>query len=145
MSGTIEYGFDVEPSTIALSASLIQIANIVAAFPANYMILKLGLKKSLLISMAMVTVGGGTRMFINQSFYFVQAGQFIIGLAIPIVMNSQLTFIQTWYTEAQRGIYISIFGISNPIGTCLGFVLPTLLIKEYTDDKDKTRNSAFMF
>jgi len=117
----------------------------VAAFPANYIILKLGLKKSLIISMAMVTVGGGIRMFVNQSFYFIEAGQFIIGLAIPIVMNSQLAFIQTWYTEKQRGIYISIFGISNPIGTCLGFVLPTLLVQEYPGDKDKTRNSAFMF
>ena len=83
-------------------------------------------------------------MFVNDSFWYIQIGQFIIGLAVPIILNSQLAFINTWYDESSRGVFIALIGLTNPIGTCIGFVLPSVFITKY-DEQKKTRESCWFF
>jgi sugar phosphate permease len=78
--------------------------------------------------MALVGLGSGLRLFINYWFYSVHVGQFIIGLALPLIFNAQIKFVGTWFEEKQRGVWISILALSNPIGVCIGFVLPQFLI-----------------
>jgi sugar phosphate permease len=78
--------------------------------------------------MALTGLGSGLRLFINYWFYSVHVGQFIIGLALPLILNSQIKFVGTWFEEKQRGLWISLLAISNPVGVCVGFVLPQFLI-----------------
>lgn len=54
---TITFAYGIEVKTVELSPALMQIANIFAAFPANYLVLKIGVRKSLIIGMCIVTIG----------------------------------------------------------------------------------------
>jgi sugar phosphate permease len=78
--------------------------------------------------MAFVGLGSGLSLFINYWFYSVHVGQFIIGLALPLIFNSQFKFVGTWFEEKQRGVWISLLTLSNPFGVCIGCVLPQFLI-----------------
>ena len=80
-------GFEKSEHVVNLTFSIYLIATLVVGIPSNYIILKLGIRKSCFIASILFTVGAIFRCFFIKHPYFVYAGQFIAGMGAPLAQN----------------------------------------------------------
>ena len=85
--------------------------------------------------MTLVAFGFMLRVLINQSIYFVFAGQILIGLGTPAIMMVKTKFITLWFDENERGLWITFAAMGNPLGLLLGFLMPVFLVDQTLSDR----------
>lgn len=77
ISATVSTVFDQSVPTITLSTTIYSFAGVVFGIPANILVAKIGIKKSVFITALLFTIGTGMKLFFRTNFYFVHAGQAI--------------------------------------------------------------------
>lgn len=84
------YGMTI--ATINLATSLFSFASLITGIPANVIIIKLGVRKTVNLANLLFLVGNVLKMGVNKNVYFVHVGQLIGGLGSPFVQNSVAMF-----------------------------------------------------
>lgn len=79
--------YDQSFNSVNLTFSLFLIATLVLGIPSNYIIARVGVRGGLIICVMLLTVGTCMRVMLNQSFYWMQVGQFIAGMGAPLAQN----------------------------------------------------------
>lgn len=97
ISATVSKVFDQSVPTITLSTTIYSFAGVAFGIPANLLVGKIGIRKSVFVAVLLFTVGTGLRLFFTTNFYFVHAGQAIQGLGSPFVSNAIGGFSAHWY------------------------------------------------
>lgn len=80
--------YDVNYTTVTLTMALYLLATVVIGVQSNNIIIKMGLRSSLLICCLIMAFGCAIRLFIGWGFFFAIAGQFIAGMASPLGQNA---------------------------------------------------------
>lgn len=89
--------YNVDLDKINLTASAFSLASILTGLPANYFVFRLGIRKSLLISLGFFFAGNGIKLLASVRFEFVLLGQFVAGLGVPFITNCTAKFAAHWY------------------------------------------------
>jgi predicted MFS family arabinose efflux permease len=101
--------FDTSIPMVTFSSTIYSFSGILFGIPANMIVAKIGIKKSVWICALLFTIGTGIRRFFFQkNFYFVLIGQAIEGIGGPFVCNAIGGFTEHWYTGKKVGISVSI-------------------------------------
>lgn len=90
--------YDVDLDKINLTASAFSFASMITGLPANYFVYKIGIRKSMLISLGFFFAGNGVKLLASVQFEFVLLGQFVAGLGVPFITNCTAKFAAHWYT-----------------------------------------------
>lgn len=98
--------YDIDLDQINLTASLFSLASMISGLPANYLVFKFGIRKSLLVSCGFFFAGNSIKLLATVRFEFVLLGQFVAGLGVPFVVTCTAKFAAHWY-EAGRPVIFS--------------------------------------
>lgn len=106
------------------------------------------------MSLIVFLVGTILRCFIAKHIYLVIIGQFFNGFASSFIANLQIKVISEWFdakevnllklkiekSNLQRGIWITLSGLANPLGSLLSNLLPVIMITiNGTADKETNK------
>jgi len=130
---------------VTLPTSAVLMTSVLLSFPSISIIQRFGIDLSTKIAMILLAVGLGGRALINLNFYSVLIGQIVVGLGFPIIANIQGKFITIWFDEKERGLWIAICTMANPLGTLFSFLLPIIMIDFKEMDKDKGKIHVFYY
>ena len=110
-------------------------------FPSTYILDKYGLRFGIIVGLIFTTVGLWMRCLINRSFWFVVAGQTLLGIGQPFIYNAPAKVTSNWFTAKYRVISTMLGTTANLLGNLLGFLLPNFFItpkfdrfQTYTND-----------
>lgn len=134
---TLVEHYELNTSTVVLSSTLFLIGNAISVFLVFPINKNLGLSWTIRIGLIFNFVGAGLRIFINQSFYFVLFGQFLMGVSSCFVYNNQMEFNFNWFHPKNRAIYNSILTLSVYIGGGLGNSVPLFFVDNKLDSQEE--------
>ena len=126
--------YDLDSSFCATCTAILCFSFALSALPLTLFSISFGLRKSILLSVLFFIVGNGFRFFIDKSHLFVYLGFFIIGLGFPLVFNSQMSLVNTWFHPKKRNMINALTSLFSPIGGGTAQLLPTFFLK--TAEKD---------
>lgn len=132
ISETTVVTYDVTNDKITLTTTLCQIAQVLMALPSIKIASTCGVRMSVTIGALLITLGFLCRTLINQSLYYVAAGQFIAGSGGPLIGVLQARVVTDWFNKDQRGVWLALGGLGPVLGVMVGFVMPLFFI---TDSK----------
>jgi MFS family permease len=92
-------GASHEDDVVNLTFSIYLIATLVLGIPSNYLISKLGMRNSSMIASLVFTAGAVVRCFFTRHSMFVYLGQFIVGMAAPLIQNSIYVYSKQSFTK----------------------------------------------
>lgn len=78
--------------TINLASSVFSFAGLVTGLSANFVIHKIGIRKSTILSALLYTVGMAITLLINVNWYLLHAGEIVAGLGAPFVQYGIANF-----------------------------------------------------
>jgi predicted MFS family arabinose efflux permease len=92
---------------------------------ATQMYNKMSLRKVLLICSIMIVAGAWMRMLVvfNNQFWWVIAGQTIIGMSSPITTGAVSIIANFWFADNERGRATALMLVSNPLGILTSFLI----------------------
>lgn len=80
----------------------------VVNFFAVYVIEKQGLRSSLIYGVCLQSVGFWLKQFVNHQFNFVIAGQVLLAIGQPIIMNLAVKVSFAWFARKERVFATSV-------------------------------------
>lgn len=120
----LSYAFIAVQSHRAMGVSVGDIGDLAAIFPLMYVILALPFgrwldvrfEQALAVGAVLTGVGGLLRLVSPASFGWALAGQFVIAVAQPLVLNSITKVAARYFPERERTAAISIGSVSLYVG-----------------------------
>jgi MFS family permease len=108
---------------------------------ANYVIDKLGPRRSIQICLIIEILGCFVRTIKSEDVFFMGLGQSIIGIGNPFVTNSLSKVSNQWFTPQKRVKMTSIMSSSYMFGLSFGFLLTSMVWSvEVSEDTQSVRN-----
>ena len=89
--------YGLSDSEINLATSLFSIGTLVTGFPAEKLILAIGLRNSSLVGAGLMFLGMAFKLLINVNVYSVHVGTFLAGCGAPLFQNSIAYFGAMWF------------------------------------------------
>jgi MFS family permease len=129
-------GASHEEDVVNLTFSIYLIATLVLGIPSNYLISKLGIRRSCMIASLVLTAGAVVRCFFTRHSMFVYLGQFIVGMAAPLTQNgiyvySKQTFSKQKVASAEQlSLVVALMVGCELFGLAMGSILPSFLLPE---------------
>jgi fucose permease len=74
LADAVSDAYNINISTINLSSSLFSFACLITGIPANFLIIKLGVRNTTIIANLLFVAGNVLKLFVNENIYFVHAG-----------------------------------------------------------------------
>ena len=108
-------------------------------FPSVLALDKYGLRVGVLIGIFGTTAGLWLRCLIQQSFWFVIAGQTVVAFAQPFLYNAPALVTSNWFPYQERSVATMVGTSANLFGVGLGFLVPKMFISVYDDSADYTQ------
>lgn len=99
-------------------------------FPLLVLISKLGIKWSTILALIFMGIGTVIRIGINQQFYLVHAGNLLTGVSCPILYIISVKFVNDWFDDNSRGIWLAVTALAGPVGSIVSFAIPNLVVKK---------------
>ncbi len=120
----LSYAFISSPAHRAMGVSVSEVGDLAAIFPLMYVVLALPFGKWLDVSFeralglgAILTGAGGlVRLIGPESFWWALAGQLVIAVGQPLVLNSITKIAARYFPEQERTAAISIGSVSLYVG-----------------------------
>ncbi len=122
--------FDLSETMIISSSSIFLVGNILPAPFVYSIIKKLGLTKSIILCNVICVLGSFSRIFIENSFYFVLLGQFLMGVGACFIVNTTIQFCYNWFHPTTRPLFLAIISFMNIVGGGLGNSVPIIFVDE---------------
>ena len=87
IESTLNKLFGIRATDITLVFSIWEISSVIFGVPANWMLLELGVRNSVLIGMSLIFIGMFFRLYLDSSFTYFYVGSFFGGAGLPFVNN----------------------------------------------------------
>jgi len=68
---------------------------------------------------------------LTGDYWYILAGQFVVAIAQPMIMNAISIIATVWFGDKQRALATSLAGLSNPLGGLLSLVAIGLTFSGY--------------
>ena len=118
------YGLD--GVTFGYLMSALSIIGVILAFPAAFIVRRLGLKNVVILS-GVCFVAGAAMSAANTSLAVLYISRLIEGIGIGLVGVAAPTCVSIWFPEKTRGFALGIWATWMPVGTILMFnIAPTM-------------------
>lgn len=118
------YGMD--GVTFGLCMSAVTIIGVILAFPTAFIVRRLGLKATVLTSVACLCVGCLVGGMVDSLSLFM-ASRMIEGIGIGLVGVAAPTCVSVWFPEKTRGLALGIWATWVPLGIIAAFNLSPVL------------------
>ena len=138
--------YKVSAVSVEFLTNMNMIGYTIFALPASYAMKKWGIRPLLLI--------GSTLHFITtllhylahdaDKFWLIMLGQAFSAVASATILQSAGRLSTVWFPERQRGTATAIGVCANVMGTAIGFLLPTLMVK-WSEDQNLIKAGLRMF
>ena len=116
----------LDGATFGMLMSAMAIIGCILAFPAAFISRKLGLKQTVLVSLACLGVGSLISVF-AASIPVLLLSRFIEGIGIGLIGVVAPTCVSIWFPPRRRGLALGIWATWVPFGTVLMFgIAPTM-------------------
>ncbi|HZL76249.1 MAG TPA: MFS transporter, partial [Bacteroidales bacterium] len=109
-------------------ASSYMILYLVFAIPASYFISTFGIVKGIGLGVLLTVVGASLKGFSGESFNMVMAGQIILAIAQPFIINSPTAVAARWFPVQERAMATGLATLAQYIGILIAMVITPMLI-----------------
>ena len=109
-------------------ASSYMILYLIFAIPASYFISTFGIVKGIGLGVLLTVVGASLKGFSGESFKMVMAGQVILAIAQPFIINSPTAVAARWFPVKERAIATGLATLAQYIGILIAMVITPMLI-----------------
>ena len=123
--GQIGQGSPFGVDFLAMSYLLLYL---VAALPASYVIDTYGIRVGVGIGAVLALVGGLVKGLFAASFAAVLAGQLVLALAQPFVINAATALGVRWFALRERGLAVGLASLAQYLGIVLAMVAGPLFV-----------------
>lgn len=130
LQGQLQTLFGIGELAASLSILLIPIICVLLSIPCGRLIDKRGFRHGVLWGGSAMVLALPLR-FAGESYAYLLAGQVLIGISQPLLLNGISRMAVEWFDDAQRGKAIGICTAGMFLGLALGLGLPPLLAAEY--------------
>lgn len=113
----------------SLSILVIPLLCILFSIPCGRLIDRIGFRRGAAWGCGLLALSLGFRF--DSSFVSLMAGQVLIGLSQPMLLNGVAKMSIEWFDDAERGTAIGISTAGLFLGLALGLGLPPLLVEAY--------------
>ena len=139
---TVMKTYGVTGDKVTLTTSVGQIANIIVAFPSVSVAMHRGLRFTVTVGALLIAIGLMMRALVNDSLYWVVAGQLLVGAGSPFYNSIQAKVVTEWFDQDERGIWLALNALTAPLGVMVGFVMPIFFVDSSPDvnSEDQKRN-----
>lgn len=111
--------------------SIFSVMGFVLAIPAGFILKKLGIKITALISVAAVAIGPAIGAMANENFSVLYAGRFIEGIGMGLIMVTAPFAISVWFPLHNRSMPTGLWATSVGLGNILMlFIAPSLAVSQ---------------
>jgi MFS family permease len=109
-------------------ASSYMILYLVFAIPASYFISTFGIVKGIGLGVLLTVVGASLKGFSGESFNMVMAGQVLLAIAQPFIINSPTAVAARWFPVKERAMATGLATLAQYIGILIAMVVTPMLI-----------------
>ena len=115
------------------------ISSLLLGIPANFIIVRIGIRKACITSCVMILIGSVVRVALNKHFIVAPIGQLVAGLGAPLTINSIYIFCEQSFDPTQVGLVTALLSLMMPAGVSIGAILTLLFVHDidlpagYTD------------
>ena len=109
-------------------ASSFMVLYIIFCIPASYFIDTYGIVKGVGLGVILTVVGALLKAFSGSSFNMVLAGQIILAIAQPFVINAPTALAARWFPVKERAIATGLATLAQYIGILIAMVVTPMLI-----------------
>lgn len=124
----IQYVYDVNLLTVNYMSLSFAFFFLPMNFPSTYVLDRYGLRVGVMWGITLTVLGLWLRCLVNQSFWWVVAGQTVMAIGQPFLYNAPSKVTGNWFDQGQRSTATMIGNNANVFGQLLGFLLPGFLI-----------------
>ncbi|CAG9853909.1 unnamed protein product [Phyllotreta striolata] len=116
-------------------------------FPASYVLEKLGVRKCVIVGMALTCLGTWVKVagVDRDRFYVVFIGQSIVGFSQIFILSVPSRLAALWFGPSQVSSACSIGVFGNQLGIASGFLLPPLFVSSTSSFEQQTKQFYTMF
>ena len=112
-----------EAPDVDLLAMLYLVVYLVASVPASYVIDTYGIRRGLSVGAALAAAGGLLKALLAGRFGAVLAGQGLLALAQPFVLNAATAVAARWFPLRERGLANGLAALAQYLGIVLAMVV----------------------
>lgn len=123
--GQIAAGSPFGVDFLAMSYLLVYL---VAALPASYVIDTYGIRVGVGIGSLLCVAGGLVKGLFAGSFAAVLAGQLVLAVAQPFVINAATAVCARWFPLGERGLAVGLASLAQYLGIVLAMVVGPLVV-----------------
>jgi MFS family permease len=109
-------------------ASSYMIFYLIMCIPASYFIYRFGIVKGVGTGAILLTAGAAIKGFSGNSFTMVIAGQVLMAVAQPFIINSPTAVAARWFPVKERAIATGLATLAQYIGILIAMVVTPMLI-----------------
>jgi MFS family permease len=109
-------------------ASSYMILYLIFAIPASYFISTYGIVKGIGFGVLLTVIGSGLKGFSGESFNMVMAGQVMLAIAQPFIINSPTAVAARWFPVKERAMATGLATLAQYIGILIAMVVTPMLI-----------------
>jgi MFS family permease len=109
-------------------ASSYMILYLVFAIPASYFISTFGIVKGIGLGVILTVAGASLKGFSGESFNMVMAGQILLAIAQPFIINSPTAVAARWFPVKERAMATGLATLAQYIGILIAMVVTPMLI-----------------
>jgi len=75
---------------------------------------------------------------LTGDYWYILAGQFVVAIAQPMIMNAISIIANVWFGDKQRALATSLAGLSNPVGGLISLVTIGVVFSGYQHTMEET-------
>ncbi len=117
-------------------ASSYMIFYLIMSIPASYYIDRFGIVKGVGVGAILMVAGAALKGFSGNSFTMVLAGQILLAIAQPFVINAPTAVSARWFPVKERAIATGLATLAQYIGILIAMVVTPMLIVSSPSDPD---------
>ncbi|CAL8097037.1 unnamed protein product [Orchesella dallaii] len=136
ITGIIVQFYGVSEEMVDMTSMIYMITYIPLIFPATFLLEKKGLRLAVIIGSFGTALGSWIKVFATQPdlFYVAFIGHTVVAISQTFILGIPPLLAALWFGPDQVSTATSIGVFGNQLGVAAGFLLPTLLVKNGTQE-----------
>eukprot|EP00347_Sterkiella_histriomuscorum_P001701 403371011 len=130
LSDVLKSTYGVSIFVINYMSQVFMVVFVPMNFPSVAALDKRGLRFGIVIGITLTCLGCWMRCLINYSFYWALAGQTVLAICQPFLLNAPPKLSGNWFGEKERIYATSIGANANVLGISLGCFLPSIFVQD---------------
>lgn len=120
--------FDLSYSGAGMMMSIFSIMGLILAIPSGFLVLRFGIKNSILLSVATVMIGSALGA-ISHSSGLLFASRFIEGSGMGLILVAAPAAIAAWFPAQKRGLPMGLWATCVAVGSVIALNVAPILVE----------------